>query len=310
MKFIKPMLCKLGTKDDLYLKNYIYEPKLDGYRILFYYTAGKVKIYSRNGHDVTHKFPELIDVSFIKAKSCILDGEVVVYGKDGFSNFQKLQGRTQLEDKNLIKKESQKNPVSYVVFDILMLDGKSILDYPIERRKELLKKSLKIKKGSLVKVIKDYKTPKRLWPLVEKKEMEGVVAKKKESLYFPDKRDRTWIKIKLEDAADCVIIGFVQGKRKISALLLGMYNSSKKIQYVGKVGTGFNAKNIKELLSKFKPLMRIKPVLNDTGEKDVNWLRPKLVGEIKYLEWTKDKKLRHPAFLRLRDDKDATDCKI
>jgi len=307
MKYL-PMLAAIGSKDDLERKDFIYEPKLDGYRALCYVNK-QVKLFTRNEHDITDKFPELADIrDAITAKSCVLDGELVVYNDDGLPNFQLVQGRDQLGSSLVIAQRSTQHPVTFIVFDILEYNGKSVMDKPLSERKKLLKKI--IKDTDRITVIPFTTDGKKLWQQMTKLGVEGVMAKEAESLYYPGKRKKVWLKVKQFQTADCVIIGYTQEKRLISALALGMYDKKGNLVYVGNVGTGFSELEQKELYKKLKPLAIKKVPVDGLQLKDIKWVKPKLVSEIKYLEFTKDKKLRNPVFLHLRTDKPPEECKL
>lgn len=304
------MLVKLidpaDIEEAISLEGYIYEPKLDGIRALCYVDKKNIRFFSRNDKEITKQFPELALRNNIKATTCILDGEIVVYAKNR-SNFESIQGRATLEDNDLITAKSIHNPATYVVFDILELNGKSLLHVPLEKRKQMLEKV--VRNNKRIDVIPYTNNGKKLWAIAQKKKLEGIVGKRFNSLYKPGVRDKTWIKMKLHDTADCVIIGFTQGKRKISALILGMYTTKKELVYIGKVGTGFSESIIEDLYKKFKPLITDKEP-TDIPWRNVVYLKPKLVAEIKYAEWTNNNRLRVPVFIRLRFDKDAKDCKL
>lgn len=308
MKFIKPMLAKLSNQSehDLNLKNVYYEPKLDGYRALCYYRNDKVNLYSRNRINITKKFPELNLKRSIHAKNCILDGELVVYDKKGIPKFELMQGRSQIEDQAVIKHNSKNNPAVYVVFDILYCNGKSLLKTPLQERKKILEEH--VSDSDSVEVIPFFKTSLRLWKDVLKHKLEGIIAKKIMSAYQPNARNRDWVKIKLSDTADCIIVGFTQENRLISSLVLAMYNIKKELKFVGKVGTGFDSQQQRLLYNKFEKIISKTPTLKNFRLKDVIWLKPKFVAEIKYLEWTSNKRLRTPVFIRLKNDKNLKDC--
>lgn len=300
MKFIHPMLCYLGTTEDLQLPNYMFEPKLDGFRALCYVQDGTYKLISRNGNNMTDNFPELHNVAKqIKATDCILDGELVVYDDKGVPSFELLQNHF---TPNVIKVRA----AVYIVFDVLSYNGKSYMQEPIEVRKKLLNKI--VKENNYIQIIPVFDESARLWKAVQLHKLEGVIAKKIGSVYNAGARSRDWIKIKIHDNADCIIIGFTQQKRNISSLLLGMYDAKGELIFVGKVGTGFSEDLITALYKKFKPLITTKPTVEGVKHKEVVWLKPKLVAEIKFAEWTRNRRLRSPVFLRLRTDKPAKEC--
>lgn len=296
---MKPMLAVLGNKEILKNKDFIFEPKLDGYRALLYKDKDSIKLLSRNNINLTNRFPELLLKDNIKADSAIIDGEIVVYNKKGHPDFQLVQGRH--ENPSTIE-----YPATYVAFDILEKDGKSLLNLPLTERKKILQDTIIESKRIQINLYTD--KGEVLWKEVSKLEIEGVIAKRKSSPY-QQQRSQDWIKVKLTNTLDAIIIGYTKGKRAISSLALGLYEkeSSKKIIYLGKVGTGFSESLLEELKNKLEKIKTNKKIA-ETTEKDIIWTKPLLVAEIKYHEFTKDKILRAPVFLRLRDDKKPEEC--
>lgn len=289
------MLSKLGTRDDLELPDYIFEPKLDGIRALCFVNK-QMKFMTRNGLDITHQFPEFDFRDQIKARECILDGEIITYNKNGHPDFNLLQNRAQTDI-----------AATYVVFDILELNGKSLINLPLLERKKILKKIIK-ERGSLEKV--PFTTNgKKLWKLIKKHRLEGVMAKKSDSFYHPGRRTHDWVKIKSTHTLDCVVIGYTQEKRHVSSLALGLYKEHH-LYYVGKVGTGFSATEIYNLYSKLQKITAKTPhaINAEYATRGIIWVKPKLVAEIEYLMMTKDQRLRAPVYIHLRFDKEPMQC--
>lgn len=290
-----PMKCKQGEKEDLKKEGWIYEPKLDGIRALCFVNK-RIKFISRNNNDLTKQYPQFNFRDAINAKNCVLDGEIVGYNKQG-------------EILSFSQWKTSHNYFSYVVFDILELNGKSLLRKPLLERKKMLDSVIHSKKN-IEKIIFTHDGPK-LYALMKKNHMEGVIAKDAESLYYSEVRTDKWLKIKFTKTIDCIIAGFTQEKRAISALALALYTRNKKLQYIGKVGTGFNQENIKELHKHLKPLETdlspIEKTLQEIPE-GVNWVRPKIVAEIAYEEFTPQDILRHSRFVQVRYDKKAKEC--
>lgn len=302
---IQPMLAKLSDKSLFKEKNLIYEPKLDGTRAICH-TNKEIKLINRRGNNITHRYPEFDFKKNIKAKSCVLDGEIVIFNKKGISEFNLLQKRDLLEDKEKIATRSKLIPATYVVFDILKIDGKSLTNISLKERFQTLKKIIKPSKN--LKLISQTKSGKKLFDKLTKKGGEGVMAKNIEGKYHTGKRTRDWQKIKKQDTIDAVIIGYTQEKRELSTLLLAVYDS-KTLKYIGKVGTGFSEKEQKEILKKLEKIKTNKSAIEDLPKNTI-FVKPKLVCEAKYLEITKDKMMRAPVFLRMRTDKTAKDCKF
>jgi DNA ligase D-like protein (predicted ligase) len=303
MKY-QPMLCKLGDKKDLGKKNYIYEAKVDGTRAVLHANREIILINRRN-RNITHRYPEFSFRKNIKAESAVLDGEIVCYNEKGLPDFNLLQRREQLEKRYLIEVRAEQIPATFIVFDILEKDGKKLISLPLKKRKQILRQT--IKPGPRLELMVFTDNGKKLWKQARNLDMEGVVAKKLDSKYLLGKRTRDWIKIKNMKTIDCIIVGYTREIRQISAFALACY-SNKKLKYVGRVGTGFTESFIKQLLPKLEKLKTGRQIVEYRGKHKIQWVKPELVAEIKYLQITKDKILRVPVFLRLRDDKPPKDC--
>ena len=280
-------------------KDWMFEIKYDGYRITAYKEGKTVKLFSRNGNDYTKKFSSIADSLSKIAKDIpfVLDGEVVVFNKNGASDFGLLQQSI----------KSGGNNCSYVVFDLLALNGKDLRLTPLLERKEHLQnliagadKNILFSTHILGNGKKCFKTAKDL-------NLEGIVAKKVDSKY-ESKRSEDWLKIKCYKRQEFVIVGYqVSDKNKVlSAILVGYY-SGKKLIFAGKIGTGFSDDVRKELVEKFKSIKSEKCYLSQDIKIKANWLKPELVAEIQYVEFTKENVLRQPSFVGLRTDKKAKD---
>lgn len=301
-----PMLAKIGSQDLLDDATLWFEPKLDGYRALCYMTKKGVRFYSRRGIDITHEFPELDIVKNIKAKDCVLDGEIVAYNKKGFSDFRLMQGRSQMNNSSEITAKSSKHPVTYVVFDILSKDGTSLVKQPYIKRRTILEKTVTSSKR--ISVSPKTHEGKKLFAFMKKHKQEGVMAKQPQAIYSPGKRTRAWQKVKVMKTVECVLLGYTRDIKAISSLALGLYTKEGKLVYVGRVGTGFSQTNINELLPKLKKNHASKPAAQMPTFKNLIYLKPTLVGEIKYLELTPTGTLRHSSYLHYRDDKKPNTC--
>jgi len=312
---MKPMLAQIGSKKDLERKDFIFEPKFDGTRVLIYKDGKKIRIINRRGKDITYRYPELSAIfANIKAEKCILDGELVVLDKKGRPDFNLLQQREQLEEKIIIEARSKINPATIFVFDLLEVDSQNVMKEPLEKRKERL---AKIIENSPFIVLCPYSFDgKALWKKIKKLGLEGVIAKKIGSVY-EQCRSNSWLKIKNFNTIDAIVVGFTKGAGKrakyFGALVLAAYKE-KKLCYVGRVGTGFDEKMLLELGEMMKKLITKKAALPKKEQrkikKEVIWIKPKLIAEIKYLELTKKLELRAPSFVRLRFDKKLQDCVI
>ena len=293
------MLAKLVAKP-FSRPGWVYEEKYDGYRILAYKEGKEVRLLSRNDKDRTETFaPVAAAVAKLPAKTLLLDGEVVRFDRHKVSRFQLLQSGT--------------SELFYAVFDCLYRDGRDLRREPLsERRKELEAAIATDKSGIIFASRRLGADGLKSFELAKKKGYEGLVAKDASSPYIPT-RSSSWLKVKSHQEEEFVIAGYTapEGARKhFGALLLGAYENGK-LQFIGKVGTGFDEKTLASLYKKFRPLVRkASPFVNPPRERDVTYLEPKLVGEFNFQEWTNDRKLRQPVFLGLRDDKDAREVQV
>ena len=306
---IKPMLATIDNNFSLDNPNYIYEPKLDGFRAFCIKSNNKITLISRNGNDLTSMFPELKFAEQISADSCILDGEIIIYDDQGMPSFNLMQQRQQYKKKISI-------PATYVAFDILFLENKDLTNLSLLKRKHQLKKIIKITKitNSSNKLQLSYYTSKgqQLLLLMQKMHMEGVVAKLKTGKYI-QARSSQWKKIKFEKTVDCIIIGYTAKNRYLSSLALGLYKKTQiknQIIYIGKVGTGFTEQLLKQISQLIFPLQKNNTQIfsKDPDAKNIHWISPEIVCEVKYAQFTATKRLRAPVFLRIRADKNPEDC--
>jgi DNA ligase D-like protein (predicted ligase)/DNA ligase D-like protein (predicted 3'-phosphoesterase) len=305
----KPMLAKEAAQA-FTNKDWVFEVKWDGFRALAYIN-GEVSLRSRNNKELIDNFPELQELKQ-QPKSVVLDGEIVVL-KDGKVDFQALLERGKATSPTDITLKTARSPAAYVVFDILEKDGKPILDLPLMERKKILKET--VKEGEHI-LLADYIEEKGegYYEAVLQKGLEGVMAKKKSSVYEPGMRSGNWLKIKKLKSADCVVFGYTQGtgvrKNTFGALLLGLYGSGGAPVYVGKVGTGFPEDILKSLSGEFQKFQTDKAPFKADVIGKVTWLKPTLVAEVGYQVVTKDGRLRMPRLLRIRKDKEPKDCTI
>ena len=300
-EYIKPMLASLG--DEAFdSKDWIFELKLDGYRAVAELRKGKVDLYSRNGLSFSERYPQIVEEIKTLKQDCVIDGEIVLMNDENRPDFQKLQDYEQ--NKNY--------PLIYYVFDILFLNKKDLRDLPLVERKEMLKKL--IGENEIIRY-SDHIEEKGIefFKQVEKNNLEGIMAKKADSVYAVGVRTKEWLKIKNNHTREAVIVGYTEpkGSRKhFGALILGEYKG-KNLRYIGHTGTGFNYDRLKDLWSL---MQKYKAPASPFAEKikvnaPVEWLKPNLVCEIKFTEMTRDGILRHPVFLRLRDDKNPSEVK-
>jgi bifunctional non-homologous end joining protein LigD len=306
--FVPPML---ATLTDEYFSNndWIYEHKFDGVRCLVFKKNGKVRLLSRNRHLMNSEYPEIAEAfEKQKADNIILDGEIVAVEK-GLSDFELLQSRINLKDLKRIKAKITQVPIALCIFDIIYCDGYDVRHLPLLERKQILKKLLKYNKLLLFTehvvgkgIPFFHKACKMHW--------EGVIAKKADSIY-EGRRSKNWLKFKCIMQQELVIGGFTapRGSRTdFGALLVGYYDKGK-FKYAGKVGTGYSHETLRMLGKKMRALeIKTCPFTNyDESTKDVHWIKPHLVAEFGFAQWTRGGKLRVGRYKGLRDDKAAKD---
>ncbi len=310
-RHVEPMKAVLVDKP-FDRKGWIFEEKYDGIRAICFIKDGKAKLFSRNQKEMTNRYPELRDIpEWIGAKQAILDGEIIALGTRGAASFQELSSRFGLTNVSKIERLSKSQKIVYFVFDLLYVDGFSIMNASLLDRKALLKKIL-IKNKVFQFAPHTLANGVARFRIAEHKHSEGIMAKNVDSRY-EQHRSNEWLKIKTTMRQEAVIVGYTapQGSREyFGALHLGLYDG-KHLVSVGKVGTGFDRKLLKEIFDRIQPL-KTKTIPFDTIpnvlRETVQWLKPKLVCEVKFTERTKEGSFRHPAFVGLRFDKKPTDC--
>jgi bifunctional non-homologous end joining protein LigD len=298
--------------------DWLFEIKWDGYRAVAFIEAGKARLVSRNQNDLTPRYPELKDLpQFVKAKNAILDGEVVVLDENGRASFSLMQQRTGFRPGGKRVPAKLDVPVLYYAFDLLYLDGCDWRRLPLVDRKKKLAEVLVT--GDFLRYSDHYEEHgKALFKIAHEKGLEGILAKKRTSLY-EERRTREWLKIKIRHRLECVVGGYTEpeGTRQhFGSLVLGQYDKQERLIHVGQVGSGFDQKLLSEIWKKLKQLETKKnPFFGEVEAlREAFWVKPELVAEVEYAEWThganegSGPKLRAPVFLGLRDDKDPKEC--
>jgi len=297
--------------------DWLFEIKWDGYRAVAFIHAGKVRLVSRNQNDLTARYPELKDLpKSVHASEAILDGEVVALDDEGRASFSLMQQRTGFRPGGRRAAEKADVPVLYYAFDLLYLDGYDWRRVPLEERKAKLASLLVA--GDAVRYSDHYpEQGKALFAMAHKKGLEGILAKKRQSIY-EERRTREWLKIKIKHRQECVIGGFTEpegSRAHFGSIVLGLYDGKGRLIHVGQAGSGFDQKSLGEVWGLLKKIETKKnPFFGEVEAlRKVSWVKPELVAEIEYAEWTKgadggSPKLRAPVFLGLRDDKDPKDC--
>lgn len=298
-----------------------FEVKWDGVRVLAHAGAGELRIESRSGEDVTARYPELDRLGkSVDKRRAVLDGEIVALDDAGRPSFQTLQRRMGLSAPQTIRARAAETPVTYMIFDLLALDGESIVDEAYEERRELLME-LKLA-GS------HWQTPSHhlgdgstLLEAAGRQGLEGVVAKRRASCYRPGRRSADWVKTRIRRRQDFVVGGWMRGEGgrsgRLGSLLLGHWDvapaeakrrgTPQRLVYAGSVGSGFTEQTLDDLTARLGPLEReITPFELGIGPKRPNpvFVEPELVCAVEFTEWTREDTLRQPAFKGLRDDID------
>ena len=290
-----------------------YEIKFDGFRALACKQGSDIQLLSRTNNDMAAKFPEIVEaLAALRSEDVIVDGEIVALDKKGRSSFQALQA---------YELGQEKPPLCFYAFDILSLDGRSTRDLPIEERRETLRQIL----PESTEVIRFSDSlgedAKALLKKVASLGLEGLIGKRAGSRYEVGKRTGSWIKLKIVKEQEFVIGGFTDpaGSRKlIGAILVGVHDEKGRLIFSGKVGTGFNEAVLRDLYKRFDSIATDKCPFVDLPEKRTgrygqgitaavmkrcHWVKPLLVCQIKFSEWTRDSRLRQPVYLGLREDK-------
>jgi len=316
---VRPMLATLVDRP-FNNKDWVFEIKWDGVRALLFLNKTRqiFELKSRNDKSITHRYPELfspLEAAINCRESVILDGEIVVLDEKGYPNFQNHQRRMNVDSPEEIATLAEQIPATYYLFDILYLDGKNLQNLPfVDRRKilsDVIRPNNKIKVSDFVeeKGLEVYKKIKTM-------NLEGIMAKRKSSMYIQGTRSTDWLKMKIIKTQDCIVIGYTKGEGNragyFGSLLLAMYDKTGELVFVGHVGSGFD---FSLLNTAYKRLEKMKvdscPIkyVPYTNREPV-WIRPALVVEVKFNGWTKDMIMRTPIFLRFREDKSPSECRI
>jgi len=313
---LRPMLATLGKMPSG--PRWAFEFKWDGVRAVTSVDAGNVRVISRNDIDITSSYPELLGLPAQLGRArVVLDGELVTLDKRGAPSFGLLQQRMHVRrpDEGLLSRY----PVKYYVFDLLWIDGESAIGWPYRRRREALEK-LKLHGRAPMSVTPRFPGPgDDVLEAALANGLEGVIAKALESSYEPGRRSLAWIKVPLNLTKEVIVVGWKPGAGRragmIGSLLLGAYGKDGKLEFIGHVGTGFTDNALRALAERVAPLKQATspvdgaPVPREHA-RNANWLKPSLVGEVEFRNWTPEGRLRHASWRGLRADKTPKDVTL
>ena len=309
---VPPMLAE--TREEPFTRpGWVFEVKLDGYRMRVVREDGRARLITRNGNDYTAAFPELARaITALPYDGLIMDGELVILDDAGRPSFQRLQNRARVSRVPDIRHASVENPGTIYVFDLIALEGFDLRPLPLVKRKALLEKLLPAA-GPLRYSPHFEKDGEALYDQAVGLGLEGIVAKQADSPYKSGRSEK-WLKIRADKTGDFVVVGYTAPKGSrggFGALHLGGYVDGQLV-YIGRAGSGFNSKQLKEVYETLERLAVPKPPFEGPvpAEAESHWVKPELVAEVRYKEVTGDGLLRQPVFLRFRDDKDPKDCSI
>jgi bifunctional non-homologous end joining protein LigD len=311
-RHLKPMLATLSTlpRED---EGWAYEIKWDGVRAIAYCEAGRLRLESRNLREITSHYPELRPLAAeLGSREAVLDGEVAAFDEQGRPSFERLQGRINLASEAAVRRRMADCPVTYVIFDLVYLDGRSLLDTPYAERRESLE--------GLGLDGPHWQTPsyhrgegEALLRLTAARDLEGLMAKRLDSRYLPGRRSRAWLKVKNTRRQELVIGGWLPGRGRragtLGAILVGYHDQGDgRLRYAGRVGAGFSDAELKRLSALLEPLRAAEsPFEGRQPPRDAVFVEPRLVAEVAFREWTAARTLRAPVYKGLRPDKDAAE---
>jgi len=308
---VEPMQARLSTlpRED---SEWAFEVKWDGVRAIAYSQPGRIRLQSRNGNDVTPAYPELRALNRdLGSRSAILDGEIIAFDESGRPSFEALQPRMHQRGEAAVRRLAQSTPVTYVLFDLLWLDGHSLMDLPYSERHARLQE-LKLDGERWRTPALQVGDGAGLLTATGELGMEGIVGKRLASRYTPGRRDGGWVKIKNHQRQELVIGGWTEGKgtraARIGALELGVHDELGELRYAGRVGTGFDEPELERLAALLRALAQDdSPFTGTQPPRGAHFVTPRLVCEVEFSDWTRAGKIRQASYKGLREDKDSTE---
>jgi len=314
---LEPMYATIGT-DVPRGEEWTFEPKYDGMRALAFVSPTGVRLMTRNAKDKAAQFPEVVEalraLGRTAKRALVLAGEVVAPERNRPGHFQSLQSRFHVKAADSIARLSRELPAAMIVFDILGDGDTALMKEPWTTRRAHLERIMRAT-GDGVRLGETSPNGSRMLQRARRAGWEGVIAKRSAARYIPGARSHDWLKLKLQYRAEFIIGGFTEPRRTrpyLGAILLGYFDRAGRLCYVGHTGGGFDRETLREMRARLDRLQQQRcpfAVPPRTNER-VHWVKPKIVVEVKFAEWTADAKLRQPIFLGLRDDKDARDVHL
>jgi bifunctional non-homologous end joining protein LigD len=314
---ILPMLAT-AAKDLPTDGEWTFEPKYDGIRVLAFVTPGDVRLITRNAKDKTKQFPEIVaDLQKLPGKTgrpYVLDGEIVALTDGEPARFQELQSRMHVENPLAIKRLAKDLPAAFVVFDLLVDGADVLLNESWSERRARLEKRLARKRLPAIRLGDTSDDPEAMLREAQQHGWEGLMAKRVDARYRPGQRSKEWLKLKIERQQEFVVGGFTEprnSREKIGAILLGYYDDDGNLIYAGHTGGGFTRQSLNDTHARLSKLERKTSPFTTTPKTNEkpHWVRPEVVAEVRFNEWTNGGKLRQPIFLGIREDKDAGDVR-
>jgi len=307
---IAPMLARIGPlpRDDA---TWAFEIKWDGVRAIGYAEGGRLRLESRNGNNITPRYPELRELGrALGTREAVLDGEVVSLDSDGRPSFQRLQKRMHLTSESQVRRLAQTEPVVYMIFDLLWFDGRSLMAETYEERRAKLAE-LGLSGPAWQAPSHHVGDGEAMLAASRAQGLEGIVAKRLDCPYVPGRRSQGWVKVKNKRTADVVVGGWLPGEGsrtgRLGALVVGFFKDGE-LRYAGRAGSGFSESELKRVQSTLEPLTRDDtPFTGTQPPKLTRFVEPTLVASVEYSDMTQAQTLRHPVYKGLRDDIDAAD---
>lgn len=309
----RPMYASVGQ--DVPAGDWTFEPKLDGMRVLAHVTAGGARLVTRNGKEKQAQFPEVVaalrELAATVGQPMVLDGEIVVVERERAGRFQSLQARMHVKDRARIAALARSHPAAFYAFDLVQLGDDALVRLPWTVRRDALERLLAATDGrGALRLVDTSRDGARMLARARRRSWEGVIAKRTDAPYQPGVRSPDWLKLKLEYRAEFVVGGYTEPRNSrthIGALLLGYHDAAGQLVYAGHMGGGFDRAGLREMHERLEPLERKRSpfVQPPRTNEPAHWVKPTVVVEVKFAEWTDDGRLRQPIFVGVRDDKPA-----